>query len=56
MLSNYCKTITGKHGIKVGDVMKLIAHLDDKTNYIRHYRNIQLYLSLKIKLTKIHKG
>ena len=25
-----------------------------KTNYVVHYRNIQLYLSLQIKLTKIH--
>ena len=27
----------------------------DKTNYVVHYRNLQLYLSLEMKLTKIHR-
>ena len=35
--------------------MKLIPSLCNKTNYVLHYRNLQLYLSLGIKLTKIHK-
>ena len=26
----------------------------DKTNYVVHYKNLQLYLSLGMKLTKIH--
>ena len=30
MLSDYCKNITDKYGIKVGDVKKLIPNLDDK--------------------------
>ena len=55
MLSNYCKKITDKYEIKVGDVKKLIQNLSSKTNYVVHYRNLQLYLSLGIKLTKIHK-
>ena len=55
MLSDYCKKITDKYGIKVGDVKKLIPKLSDKTNYVVHYINLQLYLSLGIKLTKIHK-
>ena len=55
MLSDYCKKIADKYGIKVGDVKKLIPNLGDKTNYVLHYRNLQLYLSLGIKLTKIHK-
>ena len=41
--------------IKVGDVQKLIPNLDNISNYVLHYRNIQLYLSLGMKLTKIHK-
>ena len=36
--------------------MKLIPYLSNKTNYVLHYRNLQLYLSLGIKLTKIHKA
>ena len=55
MLSNYCKKIAGKYKIKVVDVKKLIPNLGNKTNYVFHYRNLQLYLSLGIKLTKIHK-
>ena len=55
MLSDYCKKIAGECGIKVGDVMKLIPNLGNETNYVLHYKNLQLYLSLGMKLTKIHK-
>ena len=41
--------------MKVGDVKKLKSNLGNKTNYIVHYRGLQLYLSLGIKLTKIHR-
>ena len=54
MLSNDCKKIADKYEIKVGDVQKLIPNLGNKTNYVVHYRNLQLYLSLGMKLTKIH--
>ena len=55
MLSNYCKKIADKYEIKVGDVKQLIPNLGNKTNYIVHYRNLQLYLTLGMKLTKIHR-
>ena len=55
MLSDYCKKIADEYEIKVGDVKKLIPNLGNKTNYVVHYRNLQLYLSLGMKLTKIHK-
>ena len=55
MLPYYCKEIADEYGIKVGDVKKLVPNLGDKTNYVLHYRNLQLYLSLGMKLTKIHK-
>ena len=35
--------------------MNLIPILGDRTNYLLHYRNLQLYLSLGMKLTKIHR-
>ena len=55
MLSNYFKRIADMNEIKVGDVKKLIPNLGHKTNYVVHYRNLQLYLSLRMKLTKIHR-
>ena len=50
MLSKYCKEIADKYKIKVGDVKKLIPNLGNKTKYVLHYRNLQLYLSLGMKL------
>ena len=55
ILSIYCKKIADKYVIKVADVKKLIPSLGSKTNDVVHYRNLQLYLSLKMKLTKIHR-
>ena len=55
MLSDYCKKIADEYEIEVGDVKKLIPNLGNKTNYVVHYRNLQLYLSLGMKLTKIHR-
>ena len=55
MLSDYCKKIADEYEIKVGDVKKLIPNLGNKTKYVLHYRNLQLYLSLEMKLTKIHR-
>ena len=55
MLSKYCKKIADKYEIKVGDLKKLIPNLGNKTNYVVHSRNLKLYLSLGMKLTKIHR-
>ena len=52
MLSKYCKKIAGRYEIEVGDVKKIIPNLGNKTKYVLHYRNLQLYLSLGKKLTK----
>ena len=48
------KKIADEYGIKVGDAMKSIPKLGSKTNYVLHYRNLQLHLFLGMKLTKIH--
>ena len=55
MLSNYCKRIADKYEIKVGDVKNIIPNLGSKTNYVVHYRNVQLHLFLGMKPTKIHR-
>ena len=53
MLSEYCQKIADEYDIKVGNIKKLIPNLHNKTKYVLHYRNLQLYLSLGMKLTKI---
>ena len=53
MLSKYCNDIASKYGIKVGGVKKLVPNLRDKVRYAVHYRNLQYYLSLGMKLIKI---
>ena len=53
---NICKSIADKYEIEVVHVKKLIANLANKSKYVVHYRNLQLYLSLGMKLTKIHRA
>ena len=55
MLSPYCKYIQEQFGITIGQVAKLIPTLSSKKNYVLHYRNLQLYLSLGLKLRKVHR-
>ena len=43
MLSEYCKKIADKYKVKVGDVKNLIPNLDNKTKYVLHCRNLQVY-------------
>ena len=54
-LSSYCLSIAKEYGIRVGEVNKLIPNLKKKENYIVHYRNLQLYKSLGMKVVKISK-
>ena len=49
MLSIY----SNEYGIRIGGVNKLVPDLGNKSKYIVHYRNLQLYLSLGMKLTKV---
>ena len=43
MLSDYCKKIAHKYGIKVSGVKKLVPNLGNKTKYVVHYKNRQFY-------------
>ena len=47
--------IAEEHEIKIGGIKKLVKNLGNKSKYVVHYRNLQLYLSLGIKLTKIQR-
>ena len=55
MLSKYCFNIANKYRIKIGGVNKLVPNLGNKSIYVVYYRNLQLHLSLGMKLTEIHK-
>ena len=55
VLSGYCKKIAEKYKISIGLVSKLILTLRDKKEYVLHYRNLQLYLDLGLKIKKIHR-
>ena len=55
MFSKYCNKIADKYEIRICDVKKLIPNLGNKTKYVPHHRNLQLYLSLGMKLNKIHR-
>ena len=55
MLSEYCQEIQNKFNISTGLVHKLIPTLCNKEKYVLHYRNLQLYLDLGMKLKKVHR-
>ena len=55
MLSAYCVEIADKFNMSSGLVEKLIPTLGDKEKYVLHYRNLQLYLDLGMKLKKVHR-
>ena len=38
------------------EVEKLVPNLRNKDRYVLHYRNLQLYLSLGMRLTKVHRA
>ena len=52
MLSGYCEKIAEKYNISIGLVRKLIPTLKDKKEYVLHYRNLQLYMDLGLKIKK----
>ena len=55
MLSGYCEKIAEKYEISIGLVSKLIPALRDNKEYVLHYRNLQLYSDLGLKIKKIHR-
>ena len=54
-MSDYCSSIANKYGIRIGGINKLVPNLGNKSKYVLHYKNVQLYLSLGIKLVSIRR-
>ena len=40
---------------QIGGVNELVPNLGNESKYVLHYRNLQFYLSLGIKLVKVQK-
>ena len=51
-LSDYCLKIANVHNITTGTVKKLVPNLMNRNNYVIHYRNLEQYLDLVMKLKK----
>ena len=52
MLSDYSRELSEGHP-PVSE--KLVPNLRNKRNYVHHYRNLQLYMRLGLKLVHIHR-
>ena len=54
-MSEYQKGLLGV-GVAPSEVEKLVPNLRNKERYVLHYRNLQLYISLGMRLTKVHRA
>ena len=54
-MSEYQHNLLGV-GVAPTEVEKLVPNLRIKDRYVLHYRNLQLYMSLGMRLTKVHRA
>ncbi|MEW8190510.1 MAG: hypothetical protein AB2766_14525, partial [Candidatus Thiodiazotropha endolucinida] len=54
-MSEYQHNLLGV-GVAPTEVEKLVPNLRNKDRYVLHYRNLQLYTSLGMRLTKVHRA
>ena len=54
-MSEYQHDLLGA-GVAPTEVEKLVPNLRDKDRYVLHYRSLQLYLSLGLRLKKVHRA
>ena len=52
MLSEYQLKIADLYNIPIGNFKKLVPNFFDKEKYVLHYENLQLYLTLVLKLKR----
>ena len=55
ILSNYCSNIPNKYGRTICSVNKLVPILGNKSKYVLHYRSLQLYLLIGMKLVSVYR-
>ena len=55
MLSPHAKQSIEKNNLKFKESVRLTPNLYNKSKYLIHIKNLQLYLALGMKLTKIHR-
>ena len=52
IMSNYCSSIANEYGI-ISGVTKLVPNLGHKSKHVLYYKNLQLYLSSRMKLVSV---
>ena len=53
-MSEYKLNIADLYNVPTGNVKKLVPKFFDKEKYLLHYKNLQFYLRLGLKLKEIH--
>ena len=54
-MSEYQHSLLGV-GASPTEVEKLVPNLRNKSRYVLHYQNLQLYMSLGLRLTVVHRA
>ena len=54
-MSDYQKRLMKDLELKSPDSEKLLLTLEDRSNYVVHYRNLQFYLKQGMKLKRVHR-
>jgi len=55
LMSDYQNRLTETLNLNPPDSEKLLLTLQDKNNYVVHYRNLQFYLKQGMKLKRVHR-
>ena len=54
-MSNYQRRLMADLDLTMPKTEKLVVTLEDKENYVVHYKNLQFYLSQGMRLKKVHR-